>query len=351
MAAVLPADTTGPPLGRLAPLWLRLWSGLLSCWLPCRPSQLPSSLTTPWWVLRWWALGLLALAGCASPPPPPPPPPPVAQPAPRLLPPPPQPAPPPAEPARFEQLQRDAARLAMQQQRWADAVWTWGVVLALQPQDVEANQRQREAQVAQASAVAEALPLARQAQQRGDAEAAVRGFMAVLVLDPEHAAAAQALRDIELRRTRRGVVMGAFSAYTAPAALAPENRAATSVGANTTPTPGETQPAAQKAASREPRQLIQHASALAQKQEWHAAVALLRPIATARPPLAAARAKLAEIYFMKAQAVESTDRAAARQALQDGLVFAPSDGPALQRLKRLKVLPAQPLGQGLQAPR
>lgn len=114
--------------------------------------------------------------------------------------------------AGFERQHREQAAKAAALARWADAVWAWDVVLALKPDDAEAKAQRERAQRAAQAAVAEREPRAREAQQRGDADTATRLWLEVLSLAPEHAAAADALRQIERQRARRQNVAGGFRA-------------------------------------------------------------------------------------------------------------------------------------------
>jgi hypothetical protein len=114
--------------------------------------------------------------------------------------------------AAFERQYREQAAQAAALARWADALWAWDVVLALKPDDAEATVQRERAQRAAQAAVAEREPRAREAQQRGDADTATRLWLEVLSLAPEHAAAADALRQIERQRARRQNVAGGFRA-------------------------------------------------------------------------------------------------------------------------------------------
>lgn len=141
------------------------------------------------------------LAGCASAPEAPPvaPPPIVAAPAPAAT----------DALSAFEQHQRGAAQAAARQGRWAAAVWTWDVVLALRPGDAAAREAHAAAQAAAKSVAADRKARAHQARQRGDLDGAIRLYLQALAAVPDDSAAAQALRDIERTRTQRGNSRGA----------------------------------------------------------------------------------------------------------------------------------------------
>lgn len=249
--------------------------------------------------LPWACAGLCSLWGCAS----------VTEPPGDSVPlvvavaP---PSPPPAtEPAlgRFEQRQRDAAQAAAQQARWVDALWAWDVVLALRPDDAAARKARDAAQASATAFAAERQARARQARQRGDIDAAVKLYLEVLAVAPDDAAAADALRDIERARTRRGNLVGPRSAQ-------PMARA----------TPGAD------------RNDLEHASLLASQGEFESAIALLAPLVASD---ARARSQLADIYWRQAQRLESRDRAAAIGALRRCLQLEPGHKAAAEKLKAL----------------
>lgn len=223
--------------------------------------------------------------------------------------------------AAFEQRYRQLAAQAAAQGRWADAEAAWDVVLALKPHDGEALARRHDAVAAAEAGVAERLPRARQAQQRGDAEGASRLYLQVLALEPTNAEAADALRAIEFERMRRtrSAMAARDSGYRRPAAVAE-------------PVPA---PAPMPAAG-SVRSDVEHASMLARQGEVDAAIALLQPVATARHADPAARALMAELYVQQAERLAATDRAAAMIALENGLKFAPGHPKATARLRELR---------------
>ena len=140
------------------------------------------------------AAGLLALAGCASAPPS-------------------GPAAEHAAPAssgqqeqaigRFEGLQRVRALQLEDEGQWADAAWTWEVLVVLRP--AHAPYRERAAALRQriAAAVAEQLDRAEAALRRGAPDQAATHYLRALALQPDHAQAADALRALERERNRR----------------------------------------------------------------------------------------------------------------------------------------------------
>jgi tetratricopeptide (TPR) repeat protein len=255
----------------------------------------------------------LLVGACASRVEPPPPPPPAPAPIAEVR------APPTSDeaPARFAQQQREAMALAYRQGRWVDSVWHAEVLLALDAQDSEARSTQTQARSAAAAAAVERLPRARLAQQRGEWDTATRLYLEILVMVPEHAVAADALREIERARTRRGNVAGYRSAFAMPMRTAPR---ASSADANGGPD----------------RNDLEHASMLASQGELEAAIALLRPLATGAGADPAARAQLADLYFRQAQALEAKDRDGAIAALERCLQLAPGHRQAAAKLRTLR---------------
>lgn len=105
--------------------------------------------------------------------------------------------------AAYERHWRDTAAVAARQRRLADAAWAWSVVATLRPDDADVARRRADIDAQIKLAVAERWPRAQQAQVRGDAEAAVRLYLEIVALAPDHAAAADALRAIERQRAPR----------------------------------------------------------------------------------------------------------------------------------------------------
>ncbi len=272
---------------------------------------------------------LVLAAGCASPPEPAPP-----LPAPTL---PSPPTPSRAAPraaaesplADFTRDQREAARLAVRQGRWADALWAWEVVLALEPQDAEALAQRAAAQAAAAAAVADRLPRAQMAQQRGQWETAARLYLEVLAIDPSQSPAADALREIERSRMRRLAMAGLRDGQATPAAAT----AGRAHRAAATPAPPAVAPASHNNDA-------EHASMLASQGDIDAAIALLRPQASAPGAAPQTRRLLASFYFRQASRLELNDRAAAVHALVQGLVLDPGHRVAAARLRLLRPAPA-----------
>ncbi len=236
----------------------------------------------------------------------------------------------------FEKSQRNAAEAAAAQQRWVDAIWAWEVVLALKPRDAQAQAQRSAAQAAVAAGVAERLPRAAQARQRGDAEAASRLYLEVLALAPGEPGAAEALREMERQRARRTAAVTArapstSAALSLAAALPPRQMAPPP--AALLPSHSALKPAPDPTTERADSNDLEHASLLAAQGEIDAAIALLRPLASRPRANPAARTPLADLYWRQAERLEARgERGAAITALQRCLQLVPSHRLAAARL-------------------
>jgi tetratricopeptide (TPR) repeat protein len=217
--------------------------------------------------------------------------------------------------AALEHRQRVIAEAAAAQGRWADAIGAWDVILALDPADSRAATRRSQAEVAAQAAVAERLPRARAAQQRGDGDTATRLWLEVLALAPLHAEAAGSLRAIERARAER-------SASLLAARLKPA------------PRPAASDPGYGLASNN----ALEHASLLAGQGDIAAAIAMLQPLASGRQTEPALRAMLAELYLRQAEQLAGSDRAAAIALLERCLALRPEASQAAQAQQRLNEL-------------
>ncbi len=148
----------------------------------------------------WPGLAACALAaGCAAPP--------ASGPAPRAAASAtPAPTVSPSSTEALEARHRERAQFYMRERNWADALVQWELLALLAPDAQEyrdgiAETRQR--------IRAAALPLARaaeQARQQGNLDQAALLYLRVLNVDRENAAAARALRDIDVERNRRSYI-------------------------------------------------------------------------------------------------------------------------------------------------
>ena len=221
--------------------------------------------------------------------------------------------------AAFVSRQREHAALAARQGHWADAIWSCDVLLALDPHDTAALAARAQARNAAAAAVADRLPRAQQAWQRGDLSSAKRLYLEVLVVAPDHAGAAEALRKIELARTLRGNVPGNRVSVAAP----PRGKAPAS-------------PLDQGAAATVDRNDLEHASMLASQGDLDAAIAMLQPLANDQQADPATRTQLADLYFRRAERLQATDKTGAIGALDQCLRLQPGHRQAKAMLKTLR---------------
>ena len=104
----------------------------------------------------------------------------------------------------FEQQQSALATDLLLRGELADAAVAWEVLCLLQPASPLYRERLAHTRALVAAAVAEQWPRALQAQRRADWASAEQLYLAVLSVQPDHAAAAQALRALEHERALRG---------------------------------------------------------------------------------------------------------------------------------------------------
>lgn len=269
-----------------------------------RSATSPASLEACAWAVP---VTLAVLAGCAS--------------APRPSVPAESPAPVAAEDRSGEQAaaaalaaltneQRELAASAERQGRWADAAWAWDVVLALHPDDAAAEANRRRARESARTAIDALLARAQQARRRGDLDAAARALLEALVVAPDDAGAANALREVEAQR--RSKVSAAL------ARLAPVRRPP------------------QAPQSIDERNGLEHAALLAAYGDIGAAIAALQPWAAPGRGSAQTRDRLADLYLRQADQLRSSDAAAAIAALERCLQLRPADQRALSRLRELR---------------
>lgn len=112
-------------------------------------------------------------------------------------------APPLSLPTPFEQRQFERA-VNLGRQKWlADAALAWEVLVVLRPDVPDYRERLAETRRQIDAAVAERLPRAASAAQRGDIDNATQQYLSILALQPNNALAAGALRALERERNKR----------------------------------------------------------------------------------------------------------------------------------------------------
>ena len=102
----------------------------------------------------------------------------------------------------FELRRRDQAEAYAKQGRWADAAAEWDVLALLRPDRADYRREVDEVRLHIEKAVGERLKAASEARVRGDRDRAQQLYLKVLSLEPDNAAAARALREIEAERVR-----------------------------------------------------------------------------------------------------------------------------------------------------
>lgn len=105
--------------------------------------------------------------------------------------------------AAFERAQQERALKLAQEGRLAEAESAWEVLALLRPSAVEYRDRLEQTRSRIDSETADHWRKAEQARRRGELDNAQSQYLQVLQLQPDHVAAADALRAIEKERNRR----------------------------------------------------------------------------------------------------------------------------------------------------
>lgn len=215
----------------------------------------------------------------------------------------------------FEQQYRDRASSAQRQGHLADVAIAWEVLTVLRPESREYRDALADTRRQIDAAVAERFPRALQAQRRGDLEAAMQGYLAVLALRADSTPAADALRSIERERVRRQQLGR------------PSRRGIETMGQNDRAV----------APARVDRNELEHATILARQGEIDSAIGLLERRIAADRNDRAARRLLADLYERKADDVlAARDTAGAIVLLEKSLRLDASDVRVAERLKQLR---------------
>lgn len=224
----------------------------------------------------------------------------------------------------FEQQEVARARQHELQGHLAEAATSWEVLAVLRP-DVPAYAAQlAETRARIAQQVKELLPAARQAQQRSAWDEAASRYLALLALQPDDTATADALRAIERERNKRDH-LGRYARVT----LA--SRAQTGTGRQD----GEAANALSTT-----RNDLEHAALLAGQGAYDDAIGLLSRRLKAQPRDTATRQLLADVYFQKARDRQQ-DKAARLQALNQCLQLQPGHAAARALRAELGAPPAR----------
>lgn len=253
----------------------------------------------------------------------------------------------PASHSAFERQQRERAIESTRQRRLADAAFAWEVLTVLRPELPEYRERLAESQKLVDDAVADRLPRAAQAARRGDIEPATQQYLAVLALQPQNPQAADALRALERERNARQY-LGRPSRITLTRRAAPDGEMATggpppSGAVSARPSapallvakaPSAVSPSV--ASTLPGSNDVEHAALLAGDGELDDAIALLERRLAAERRDTSARRLLASLYARKAEALVSSNRPAALDAVQKSLRIEPTEPRALSLLSQLK---------------
>ena len=221
--------------------------------------------------------------------------------------------------AGFEQQYRDRAGNALRQGRLADAAIAWEVLTVLRPDSRDYRDALVDTRRQISAAATERLARAAQAQRRGDLDAATQGYLAVLALQPDSIAAADALRGIERERVRR-------QQLGRPSRLTLTRRGSESMAPSDKPVPAGVD-----------RNELEHAAILARQGEIDSAIGLLERRTALDRNDRAARNLLADLYERKADdALAARDTASAITLLEKSLRLDASDMRVAERLKQLR---------------
>lgn len=146
--------------------------------------------------------------------------------------------------AAFERTQQERAVKLVQEGRLAEAAGVWEVLALLRPDAAEYRDRLEQTRTRIDSEAAEHWRKAELARRRGELDNAQSQYLQVLQLQPEHVAAADALRAIEKERNRRSYLgrlsrvtlgkRGAGGTEVAPVAKPAASAPATTAGGSST---------------------------------------------------------------------------------------------------------------------
>jgi len=197
----------------------------------------------------------------------------------------------------YEQRLRERALVQVRQGRLAEAALSWEVLTVLRPDAGEYRERLNETRRLIEAALPERLRRAQQAQRRGELDAATASYLSVLALQPDHEAAADALRAIERERNRIHY-LGKYSRITL------ERR-------------GGLQSTAKRPANAMEGNEVEHAALLGAQGEVDAAIALLERYLAVQGADAKACQLLAEM-LQKSKRVDAVSARAARTKQGNG---------------------------------
>jgi tetratricopeptide (TPR) repeat protein len=209
-----------------------------------------------------------------------------------------------ADPAEiYERDLLDRLAGARRMGHWADAATSLELLATLRPDSAAYRADLLDVQRLAASAAAERLQRAAQAQRRGDVAGAEQAYLAALAIDPDNGEAAQSLRALERERNRRQF-LGRPSRMTLARRDAPDALAM----------PPDGLPA--------DRNELEHAALLTAQGEVDAAIVLLEQRMT-RWPDSTTKRLLADACQRKADVLFTTDRDEAIRLLRRSVELDP----------------------------
>ncbi len=196
--------------------------------------------------------------------------------------------------AAFERRLRERALVQGRQGRLAEAAASWEILTVLRPDSADYRERLAETRRLIEAEVPERLQRAAQLRKRGELDASAGQYLYALSLQPDHAGAVEALREIERERNKR-LYLGKHSRLTLTRRAATEAQ----MPPLSPPLPLDANE-------------VEHAAHLATQGELDDAIALLeRHLALDKGDSTACQL-LADMYARKAEKRLSRDRAGPR---------------------------------------
>jgi len=109
-------------------------------------------------------------------------------------------------PSDFERRVREQALAQTSQSKLSEAAVSWEILVVLRPDEAEYHARLAQTRLLIDRKVSGHLERGALAARRGALDEAEQYYLAALALEPDNAAAAEALRDVERERVRRHVL-------------------------------------------------------------------------------------------------------------------------------------------------
>ena len=232
----------------------------------------------------------------------------------------------PSPQSSFEQQQLAQARAQTAQGHLAKAATHWEVLTVLRPHEPSYTLALTQVRAQIDHEASTELNAAKAARQRGAIDEATTRYLAVLGLQPDNVAAADALRAIEREHNQRDH-LGRYARLTLGSRTNKDSKDSLQTGS-----PAATALSAQ-------RNDLEHAALLAGQGEFDDAITLLNQRLKARPQDTSAKELLADVYFAQAEALAPRDKDKAIAALRKCLQLQPRYAAARNRLAQLTSRP------------